>query len=95
MTNKNSKPKLRLVSNKIFRKTYHTVTAYLCDGSAHVFNLNEWDVYRDDEWVEFHKLDNTDMEIYYSSNIIRISFIGNKTKLVGTEVGVPVLKPVA
>lgn len=89
------KRKLRLVKDKDIKKVYEIVTVFLVDDSIHTFNLDEWDfVTSDREWLQFIKIDDSAMECFYISNIVRVSFNRNR-KEVKTDYSSTPMKPVA
>ena len=71
---KKSKVRLYLVSNTAMKKLYEIVTVFGCDEVMYMFDLDEWDLYKDYEWLEFRKKDKSAMECFYASNVMRISF---------------------
>lgn len=64
--------KLHLVSDKIFNKKFDTVAIHLADGQMFEFKVEEWDIYRSDDWIELMKKDNSKMECFYVSNVMRV-----------------------
>lgn len=86
-----AKQKLRLLTSKHVKKVYGKVILYLCDDTVHPFSLDEWDMYEDQDAIEFRKLNKQSVEIFFTHNIMRIVFDKSDTKL---EVS-PTLKPVA
>lgn len=88
-----SKSKLYLVSDKGTKKRYDMFIVFTCDESMFEFKLDEWEVYKDDEWIEIGKIDNTSTEYFYVPNVIRVKFISSKAKVVIIEK--PILTPVA
>lgn len=85
-----------LVSDARIKKKYTTFTIYGYDEGVYEFNLSEWQVYRDDEWVEVTKIDNTEMNSFAVQNIIRVRFTCVKAKSINSSTGqVSPLKPVA
>lgn len=55
-------------------KQYDIGTIYFGDGEWWTFKLTEWTLYRDYDCIELVKNDGTAMEVFYSPNVIRISF---------------------
>jgi hypothetical protein len=90
-----NKSHLYLVSTKAITKKYDMFYVYLCDESVFEFKLNEYRVCRDEDFIEVTSLDNTVMELFSLHNLMRVKFVKSTAKLVGTEVSVPTLKPVA
>lgn len=88
-----SKSKLYLVSDKGTKKQYDKFIVFTCDEGIFEFKLDEWEVYKDDEWIEVSKIDNTVTEYFYVPNVMRVKFMSSKAKIVMTEK--PELKPVA
>lgn len=86
---------LYLVSTKVVTKKYDMFYVYMCNESVFEFKLNEYRVCRDEDFIEVSSLDNTVMESFTLGNIMRVKFVKSTAKLIGTEVNVPVLKPVA
>jgi hypothetical protein len=85
--------RLYLVSNKRFKKKYDMLAIYLGDGQVFEFKLNEWEVRRNDDWVEITKEDDSRMECFYVANIMRVSGYKSTVKIVKTDT--TPLKPVA
>lgn len=88
-----SKSRLYLVSDKGTKKRYDKFIVYGCDESIFEFKLDEWEVYKDDEWIEVGRIDNTITEYFYVHNVMRVKFVSSKAKIVTTEK--PTLTPVA
>jgi len=89
------KSHLYLVSTKAVTKKYDMFYVYMFDESVFEFKLNEYRVCRDEDFIEVSSLDNTVMESFSLHNVMRVKFIKSTAKLIGTEVSVPALKPVA
>jgi len=89
------KPHLYLVSNAAVKKKYDMFYVFLCDGSIFEYKLDEVRISLVDEWVEVERIDKTIMESFVGGNIMRVKFIKSNAKLALTEIGPPVLKPVA
>lgn len=89
------KPYLYLLSTKAVTKKYDMFYVYMCDESVFEFKLNEYRVCKDEDFVEVSRLDNTVMESFNLNNIMRVKFVKSTAKLGLTEIGPPVLKPVA
>lgn len=85
------KPRLCLLSNKTVKNAYGKVVVYLCDDTIHPFNLDEWDMYEDRDSIEFRKINKQTVEIFFTTNVMRIVFDKNEIK---SDIGSP-LKPVA
>jgi hypothetical protein len=64
-----------LVRRKKSKKKYDKVFIYLYDGDVFEFDLQEWEVYREPDWVEVIKNDESEMNSYVIGNIIRVRFI--------------------
>lgn len=83
---------LRLISTSKIKKKFKKCLIVLCNESTHEYKLNEWAVYKDSDWIEFHKEDGEAVECFYISNILYLSFEAiSNTK---TDVGGG-LKPVS
>ena len=90
------KPHVRLISSVRIKKKYTTFMIYCYDDGVYEFNLSEWWINRDDEWVELTKLDNTEMNSFAVQNIVRVRFTCVKAKSTNSNVGQgSPLKPVA
>lgn len=66
--------KLRLVTGKKPKDTYEVATVHMCDDTVHMFRMDEWDAYKTMDWIDFVKKDDTIMESFFCSNIMRIVF---------------------
>ena len=80
--------KLRVVN--ILSKKYNRFIVVMGDDSIFEYDLNEYKVFRGEEWVEVEKNDKTEMDCFSIGNIMRVRFtkINNKVK------EVTVLKPI-
>jgi hypothetical protein len=85
---------LKLISSGKVKKKFRHCTV-LCDESIWKFNLEEWEVYKDNDWIEFNKRDGTKMQCFYVSNILMIDFAYLEEKGQGTTKSDADLKPVA
>lgn len=83
-----------LLSTPTVKKKYDTFTIVMADERVYEFQLNEYRVVRDDDWIEVNKNDNTCMECFMISNIMRMKFMSSKAKFPNTE-KTPGLTPVA
>lgn len=85
---------LKLVSSGKIKKKYKQCTIYLCNESLVTFNLEEWNVYKDYDWIEFDKKDGTELKCFYVSNILSVTFeyIESTVKKINPDTD---LKPVA
>jgi hypothetical protein len=68
------KPSLHVVSTKAVRDKYTTLFIYMCDESVFEFDLDKHEVTREDDWVNVEKLDNSALECFQVSNIMRVKF---------------------
>jgi len=68
--------KLRLVRpiSETKKKLFNTLTVYCVDGTTYRFELDEWDAYRDGDWIEIEKKDHTAMHGFLIVNIIHVVF---------------------
>lgn len=62
------------MSDRVMKKQYSKCCIYLYDESMFEYNMKEWGLYRDDEWVEAIKLDGTEMNCFAVQNVARICF---------------------
>jgi hypothetical protein len=87
---KKSKMGLHLVTDKTTKKRFDTFTIYGCDGTCYEYKLNEWNVFKDPEWIEVTKVDDTVMECFNIQNVLVVRFRSSKA-----EDSKPPLQPVA
>lgn len=66
---------MRLVPRKKNKKKYDKVFIYMYDGDIFEYDLREWVIHRDQDWVEVIKNDETEMHSYTVANIVRVRFI--------------------
>lgn len=86
------KSKLYLVSDSKMKKKYNKFFVFLADESVFEFELSEYKVYRDEEWVEVSKNDGSEMDCFAIGNILRVRFVNTTKKESMTEI--VSLKPV-
>lgn len=65
---------LRLVSSGKVKRKFKKCIVFLCNESVIEFNLEEWNVYKDYDWIEFDKKDGTELKCFYVSNILSVNF---------------------
>ena len=56
------------------KKRYDTLTIFLYDGEVFTYDMKDWVVYREPDWVELVRIDETEMHSYTVGNIIRVMF---------------------
>lgn len=86
------KRNIHLVSDSKTKKKYNKFFVIMADESIYEFDLKEWKVYREEEWVEVSKIDGSEMDCFSIGNIMRVRFV-NTTKKESTT-SVVSLKPV-
>lgn len=84
--------KLRLVDKE--SKKYNKFIVVMGDDSMFEYSLNEYKVFRGEEWVEVEKNDGTEMDCFSIGNIMRVRFakIEDKKNIALTDVSI--IKPV-
>jgi len=87
-----SKLKLHLVSDKAMKQRYDMFYVHIYDGACYEYKLDEWDVYKDAEWIEITRVDGTVMECFNIPNVLMVRFKSSKSKEVYDK---PTLQPVA
>jgi hypothetical protein len=88
------KSHLQLVTTKETIKRFDTFIIYMCDESMFEYNLSEYRICKDDEWVEVVKKDETVKEAFSLANVMRVKFMKSTVKLVEPVGNPPILKPV-
>lgn len=88
------KTKLHLVTDSKIKKKYQKFLVFLCDESFFEYDLAEWQVYRDDDWIEVSKIDDTEMDAFLINNVMRVRFASHNKKSESVP-DRPELKPVA
>ncbi len=83
------KPTLHLVSTKAIKDKYTSFQVYMCDESMFEFDLDSYEVTREDDWINVEKLDDSVMECFQVSNVMRVKFID-----VVNQKDIAVVKPV-
>jgi len=89
-----SKRHLQLVTTKETVKRFDKFCIYMCDESVFEYDLREYTIYRDEEWVEVVKKDGTVKEAFSLANVMRVRFMKSTAKIVESVVSSPTLKPV-
>lgn len=84
---------MHLVTTKDTIKKFETFYVYLFDGSVFEYKLNEYNIFRDEDWLEVTKKDNKVKEAYSMGSIMRVAFVSSDTT--NPPVIAPRLKPVA
>lgn len=56
------------------KKRYDSLTIYMYDGDIFTYDMKDWVVYRDQDWVELVRMDETEMHSYTVANIVRVKF---------------------
>jgi len=88
------KRNMHLVSDRNTKKKYNKFYIVMCDESTYEFDLNEWKVFRGEEWVEVEKNDGTEMNCFSIGNIMRVRFAKVESKKDTVLTDVSVIKPV-
>lgn len=86
------KPKMRLVLDSKTKKRYDKFFVFMCDESFYEFDLAKYTVYKDEEWIEVTKTDETEMDCFLVHNVLRVRFVHTEKKSSMQEV--MQLKPV-
>ena len=72
------KRNMRLVDKE--SKKYNKFFVIMMDESIFEFDLNDWKVYRDTDWVEVTKKDGSEMDCFSIGNIMRVRFVKGESK---------------
>lgn len=78
--NMKNKPKMHLVSDSKTKKKYNKFLIFMCDESIYEFDLNEYDVYRDPEWIEVSNKNESEMDCFSVNNMLRVRFVHTEKK---------------
>lgn len=76
------------------RRKYDKIIIYLYDGAYFEFDLAQWIVYREPDWVEVVKKDGTEMNSFTVGNITHVKFMKVSDNKVVSMVKDSNMKPV-
>lgn len=72
------KPKMRLLRSK--KKIYNKFFVFIPDDTAFEYNLDEWDVFLNEDLIEVEKKDGTEMDCFILCNVARVRFVHTDKK---------------
>lgn len=85
---------MRLIQGKKGKKKYDKVFVYVYDGDIFEFDLREYTIYREDDWIEVIKNDNSEMHSFVMCNVLRVRFITTTINKNISIVKDPSIKPI-
>jgi hypothetical protein len=59
---------------------YNKFFVFMCDDSLYEFDLKNYVIYKDADWIEVSKTDGTEMDCFLVHNTIRVRFVHTDKK---------------
>jgi hypothetical protein len=80
------------MSSKSVKEKYTTFSVFMCDDTVFVFDLDKYEVTREDDWINVARLDDSVMECFQVTNVMRVKFedVEGKKKLAMVK---PLIQP--
>lgn len=73
--------RMKLITTPRVKKNVDKAVIFCVDEQSYAFDLEEWDMYRDIDWIELRHKNKKHMECFYVHNILRVSFDAEERKL--------------
>lgn len=86
---------MHLVPKRKSRKKYNKLFVFLDDGSTFEYNLHEWKVTWYEGELEVEKLDQSEMDGFFSQSIVRIRFVNTDKKELAEKTSLKPIPPTA